>query len=190
MENKYLKSWVYTAIASMFVILLITLTVGITKKIYKSVTTEEPTYVVENIADTYIPVNSEVEEKLIQKPFSDELVKEYISFYDVKSSEEVQEKSIIVYENTYMPNTGIMYQAEITFDVTAIYEGTVTNVRKDEVFGTIVEIKHDNNLVSKYSSLICENINIGDHVQAGEVIGTSGKNKITSQNKLGGYYEK
>ena len=183
MGNKYLKTWVYTAIASMFVILLITLTVGVTKKIYKSVTTPEPTYVVENIADSYIPVNSEVEVKLIKQPFNDETVKEMVSFYDSKSSKEVQEKSILVYENTYMPNTGIMYKSEISFDVVAIYEGIVTNIKKDDVFGTIVEIKHDNNLVSRYSSLISENINMGDHVQAGEVIGTSGKNKITTKSE-------
>ena len=145
MGNKYLKTWVYTAIASMFVILLITLTVGVTKKIYKSVTTPEPTYVVENIADSYIPVNSEVEVKLIKQPFNDETVKEMVSFYDSKSSKEVQEKSILVYENTYMPNTGIMYKSEISFDVVAIYEGIVTNIKKDDVFGTIVEIKNDNN---------------------------------------------
>ena len=183
MGNKYLKTWVYTAIASMFVILLITLTVGVTKKIYKSVTTPEPTYVVENIADSYIPVNSEVEVKLIKQPFNDETVKEMVSFYDSKSSKEVQEKSILVYENTYMPNTGIMYKSEISFDVVAVYEGIVTNIKKDDVFGTIVEIKHDNNLVSRYSSLISENINMGDHVQAGEVIGTSGKNKITTKSE-------
>lgn len=183
MGNKYLKTWVYTAIASMFVILLITLTVGVTKKIYKSVTTPEPTYVVENIADSYIPVNSEVEVKLIKQPFNDETVKEMVGFYDSKSSKEVQEKSILVYENTYMPNTGIMYKSEISFDVVAIYEGIVTNIKKDDVFGTIVEIKHDNNLVSRYSSLISENINMGDHVQAGEVIGTSGKNKITTKSE-------
>ena len=56
----------------------------------------------------------------------------------------------------------------------------ITNITEDEVFGTIIEIKHKNNIISKYSSLKNADVSIGDTVQPGEVIGTSGSNKVVS----------
>ena len=85
-------------------------------------------YVTKNIFDEVYPVINI--SKGIEKPFNDASVKIVKSFYDYK--EENHENSIIYYENTYMPNTGIIYKGNETFDVLSIYEGEVIKIEEDE----------------------------------------------------------
>ena len=183
MENRYLKTWVYTGVLTVLVITLIGLTAGISSMIFKSVNKSEDTYVLQDIVETYTPVAKVIETEVMNLPYSDETVEILVNYYEKDADTKEQEDSIILYENTYMPSTGILYGASSAFNVTSVLKGEVTNITKDEVFGTIVEIKHSNNLVSKYSSLTNADVSVGDTVQPGEVIGTSGLNKAVSVSK-------
>ena len=180
MENKYLRTWIYRSLVTVFVVTLIGVTAGISAVAFKNSKKEAPSYILKDIAESTYQVNATVEDKVIEKPFNDELVKVITDYYELEGTQEQQEKSLILYENTYMPNKGILYGSETFFNVHSIYEGEVTNITEDEVFGTIIEIKHKNNMISKYSSLKNADVSIGDTVQPGEVIGTSGSNKVVS----------
>ena len=57
------------------------------------------------------------------------------------------------------------------FDVTAIYEGVVTEVVDDELYGVTVTIKHSDEVESIYSSLTDVSLKVNDTVSQGEVIG-------------------
>ena len=96
------------------------------------------------------------------------------------------EKSLILYNNTYMPNTGILYKANESFDVIAVLDGTVIDITADEIMGNIVTVKHSNNLTTIYQSLNEVKVLVGDLLKQGDVIGNSGINKIdsTSENML------
>ena len=133
-------------------------------------------YVTKNIFDEVYPVINI--SKGIEKPFNDASVKIVKSFYDYK--EENHENSIIYYENTYMPNTGIIYKGNETFDVLSIYEGEVIKIEEDEIMGTIVTIKHSENVLSIYQSLKDIKVKEGDLVNKQDVIGSSGKNNLSS----------
>ncbi len=133
-------------------------------------------YVTKNIFDEVYPVINI--SKGIEKPFNDASVKIVKSFYDYK--EENHENSIIYYENTYMPNTGIIYKGDETFDVLSIYEGEVIKIEEDEIMGTIVTIKHSENVLSIYQSLKDIKVKEGDLVNKQDVIGSSGKNNLSS----------
>lgn len=185
MKRRRLKSWVVTSLFILLIAGLVGLTIGVSRSIIKSMNVDNNSYVLRDIANYYLPVNSEIE-NIIKRPFSDESVKIHINFYDANSDEETKSKSLIKYERTYLPNTGVLYGSEQSFDVLAVFEGEVIKVDEDEMFGKTVEIKHKNNLTSKYSSLSSVNVNVGDTVQVGEVIGKSGNNKIVSvsQNML------
>ena len=52
------------------------------------------------------------------------------------------------------------------------------NVKQDDILGTIVEIKHDNNYVTTYQSLSDVTVKKDDIVTQGQVIGKSGTNKL------------
>ena len=94
--------------------------------------------------------------------------------------EENHENSIMYYENTYMPNTGVIYKGESKFDCLAIYEGEVVKLEEDEIMGTIVTIKHDENIMSIYGSLQNVKVKEGDIVNKMDVIGEAGKNNLSS----------
>lgn len=136
-------------------------------------------YVLKNIIEEDIPVIS-YEEKEIIKPYVAETVTVAIDYYDKDADEETQKKSLILYENTYMPNTGILYSDEEQFDIYATLEGTVTKVGKEELLGNYIEITHSSSLIINYYSV--DNINVveGQIVKQGDIIATSGLNKVNS----------
>lgn len=136
-------------------------------------------YILKDFIDNDIPVAS-INDTQIIKPFDSETVRTDIDYYDKDSTEEEQQKSLILYENTYMPNTGILYASDEKFDCIATLEGTVTKISKDELLGNVVEITHSSSLVTTYYSI--DNVNVIENqlIKQGDVIGTSGKNNISS----------
>lgn len=112
------------------------------------------------------------------KPYTDEKVQILRYFYDYETDNATQEKSILYHENTYIQNSGIDFGNNEVFDVVAVLDGTVIDIKEDELLGKIVEIKHDNNLISSYQSLSEVSVKKNDTVKQGQVIGKSGTNSI------------
>ena len=115
---------------------------------------------------------------IINKPYIDSSVKVVKNYYDYLSSSEEQEKSIVYYENTYMQNSGIDLSSGNVFDVVSILDGEVISVKEDELLGKIVEIRHENELISVYQSLSEINVKENDNVLANQVIGKSGESNV------------
>lgn len=137
---------------------------------------ETPNYVSREVISQDVPVINETEKMI--KPYTNEGVTVGKSYYDYKSESSAQEKSITYYDGSYIQNSGIDYVLNETFEVVAVLNGTVTNVKQDDILGTIVEIKHDNNYVTTYQSLSEVSVKKDDTVTQGQVIGKSGTNKL------------
>lgn len=136
-------------------------------------------YILKDFINSDIPViNMEIDE--IIKPFDSETVKTDIDFYDINKDEESQQKSLILYENTYMPNTGILYSSEEEFDCITTMDGTVTKISKDELLGNVIEITHNSSLTTTYYSVDNIKVEEGETLKQGDIISTSGKNNISS----------
>ncbi|MDD4715205.1 MAG: M23 family metallopeptidase [Oscillospiraceae bacterium] len=74
--------------------------------------------------------------------------------------------------------------ANVGAKVMAVSAGTVSQVYDDELMGTTVVIKHENNLTSAYSNLAkLPTVSVGDKVMAGDVIGAVGATAV-SENGL------
>lgn len=129
------------------------------------------------ITDDVVPVVAE--ESKIVKPFKDENIKILTYFYDSKSSTEIQEKSLILFENTYIPSTGVDYGMENQFDVNSISNGTVIETKTDELLGHIVKVEYKNNVIGTYSCLSSTDVKENDTVSLGQKIGTSGTCNIS-----------
>ena len=136
-------------------------------------------YVLKDFIDEDIPVINSTTEGII-KPFDKENITIDINYYDKDSDEETQQKSLILYENTYMPNTGILYSSDEQFDVLSTLEGKVTKIDKDELLGNVVEITHSPSLVTTYYSIDNIKVSLDQEIKQGDIIGTSGKNNISS----------
>lgn len=136
----------------------------------------ETKYVTNDIfEETYPVVNVQ---KTVERPFNDASVQIVTHFYNPQ--DENHENSIIYYENTYMPNTGVIYKNDKTFDVLSIYEGEVIRVEYDEIMGNVVTIKHSDNILSVYQSIEDVKVKTGDYVNPNEIIGVSGKNNLSA----------
>jgi stage II sporulation protein Q len=98
-------------------------------------------------------------------------------FYDFDGKKEEQESALVFYNNTYHPNTGIDIVMEDgkTFDVVASLSGSVTNVLEDALLGNVIEIEHDNGIVTQYQSVTDIDVKVGDQVKKGQTIAKAGK---------------
>jgi len=112
------------------------------------------------------------------KPFTNENIKVLKNFYDYQGKEEEQQNAIINYEQTYIQNNGVAYGGEEKFDVVSAFSGTVLNVKEDKLQGNIVNIEHENGIISTYKSLSEVNVKENAKVTQGMVIGKSGTSNI------------
>lgn len=180
LKHRKLKGYV---LPTLYVIVLIVIFGAVT--LVSNLMQVNPNYLysVDVMRNVDTPVVSEVEESSqIVRPYTSSDVKIATYFYDVDASEEEQQKSLIYFENTYMKNTGVLYQSDNLFDCVAVLEGTVLNIKEDDILGNVVEIEHNPNLRTIYYSLGEVNVKVGEVLNQGDLIGISGENNITDAN--------
>ena len=117
----------------------------------------------------------------IVRPYTDSDVKIIKSFYDYKSDSTAQENSLIYYQGTYMQSSGISYSSGETFDVFAIYDGKVKDIKEDTILGNVITIEHGNGLISVYQSVDEMTVTVGDSVVGGQLIAKSSTSNISTE---------
>ena len=142
---------------------------------------QDKDYTTKEVFETDTPVMAQ-EIKII-KPYKDNSVRVGKTYYDYKADSSLQEKSIIYYENTYMPNSGIDYINDKAFEINSVLDGEVIDVKKDETLGYIIQIKHEKDLISVYQGLSKTNVKKGDKINQNLVIGESGTTKVNPEYK-------
>ena len=80
-----------------------------------------------------------------------------------------------------LKNNVVLYSSKDEFDVLSSFDGTVTNVSKDDILGNYVEITHNQNLKTIYYSLSDVQVKKDDVVISGDVIGKSGDNSLNGE---------
>lgn len=122
-------------------------------------------------------------QSIIEKPYVSSNVSISKSFYDMTDDAKKQEDSLVYYQNTYLQNSGVLYESTDPFDIKASYDGKVTNVSQDDILGNYIEITHNENLKTVYYSLSEVTVKKDDVVLSGDVIGKSGTNKLNNDSK-------
>ena len=168
-------------VPTIYLLLIFSITIGIyfTKETYDNYQSEETeviNYVSGSILSRSIPIIS-VQSSVIS-PFSNQEITVKRYFYNNEDDETRKQQSLVLYNNTYMPNTGVDYEYKETFDVLSIYDGTVIDVKEDELLGKTVEIRHNNEVIIVYQGLYNIEVQSGDIVALGQKIATSGTNKL------------
>lgn len=177
MKRRLKQPVIYLLYGAGFV-LLVCISFMIESMLSKKTLDEDITYVSDTMIDKTIPVIS-TDYKII-RPYNDSEVKLLLSYYDYQAEEESQKNAIIVYGNTYMQSSGVTYGGKDNFDVVSILDGKVITVKEDELLGNIVEISHDNGVISIYQGLGEVNVKVDDSIKQGEIIGKSGVSKINA----------
>ena len=104
-------------------------------------------------------------------------------FYDDQAKAEDQEAALVVYQNQYHPNTGIDITVKDSeaFEVIAALSGTVTRVQEDALLGNVIEIDHENGIVTQYQSIKDMKVKVGESIKQGQALATAGNSLINEE---------
>lgn len=183
MNNSYRKflvpaTYVFAVLA--MIICVIMVLSGISKYINDTI---DYKYTLDNVFDETLPVNAvKTSTGEILRPYVSDTVKIGKYFYDKDSESSKQESSIILYENTYIQNSGVDYVDTSDFDVISILDGEVVGVEESAIYGKIITIKHTDNFISVYSNVTDVLVTTGYKVTKGEIIASSTKSKLNNDN--------
>ncbi|RFU67089.1 M23 family peptidase [Peribacillus saganii] len=137
-----------------------------------------------------VEVNSKVENISMPVVNGEEAVIKK-DFYDVNAKKEEQEAALLSYNNRFEPNKGIdvaMPDGK-TFDVVASLSGTVTNVKEDSLLGNVIEIEHEDGVVTRYQSVQDFAVEIGQNVKQGDVLAKAGQSLINEEAGIHVHFE-
>ncbi|WP_102273639.1 M23 family metallopeptidase [Cytobacillus massiliigabonensis] len=135
-----------------------------------------------NINEPAVEVNRQMENFIMPVKEEDSPVIQR-HFYDMNGKAEEQEAALVFYNNSYHQNTGVDIGIESgeTFDVIAALSGTVTKVAEDVLLGNVIEIEHDNGIVTQYQSVTEMNVEVGDPVKQGQVLAKAGESMFDEE---------
>lgn len=136
-----------------------------------------------------VPTPEETAPVVVVKTFALPVIGEFNvvrTFFDETYTNDQLVNAIISNDGYMVESKGMSYAKpdNSVFDVTAIYEGTVSNVLDDELYGVTVTIKHSDEVYSVYSSLSDVSLKINDTVSKGEVIGKASTSVLDEEAKV------
>ena len=146
----------------------------------KDLNKQDTSYVSKGILDYEEKVPVVSDEVKITRPYIDTEVKVSKNFYDYLAESKEQEQSLIYYEGTYMPSSGVSYSKGDVFDVVSILDGTVKEVKEDTTLGNVITIEHENGITSVYQSVGEIAIKVNETVSKGQVIAKSATSNIST----------
>ncbi|SNS80674.1 stage II sporulation protein Q [Bacillus sp. OK838] len=143
---------------------------------------EESAETGKNYDQPSVEVNSNLE--TIKMPVADAdktVIKK--QFYDVNADEKAQEEALVFYNNRYEQNKGIDIAMKDgkSFDVKASLSGNISKVQDDALLGNLVEVQHEDGVVTRYQSVKDIKVAVGDKVKQGQAIATAGKSQINEE---------
>jgi stage II sporulation protein Q len=114
-----------------------------------------------------------------------------VGYYDENGDPKAQAAALVNYNGTFYTHNGIDIQAKggAAFSVLASANGTVTNVEDNALNGKTVTISHPDGYVTIYASLGKVEVQKGDQVKQGQVIGESGFSRFEANAKNHLYFE-
>lgn len=180
MTKRKLRGYVKPTIFMMS-IAVITISLMFLSKDMKTTNGIDQTYVMNAIIDTITPVVN-TNNSVIVKPYTSDKVSVNKTYYEKDASAEEQQNSLIYYEDTYLQNSGIIYSSSEEFDVVAVLDGTIIDIKQDEILNTVIYVSHDNNITTIYYGLKDVTKNINDQISQGETLGKSTNNKFCTEN--------
>lgn len=173
MKKRKLKGFVLPTFSAFLVSILFITIINLSNNITSEKDTQDYTYSNQSIISNTMPVLNE--DDVVIRPYQAEKINIYKKFYDGENN---TDNAIIYYNDTYIQNSGILYNCDEEFNVVSILDGEVIEVKKDDLLGYVVEVKHSNNLISSYEGLKSVNVKKGDRITQETLIGKSGEIKL------------
>ncbi|MGN1372180.1 MAG: peptidoglycan DD-metalloendopeptidase family protein [Candidatus Coprovivens sp.] len=181
MTKKRLKEWVIPTLALLILIGLL-LIYYLLSNLSNVNLIPEDTYFTNVLIETQntLDVNKVIETGVIN-PYKGDNITISKYYYNKNEEETRQQQSLIKYENIYMPNTGILYSSDKEFEIVSVLDGKVISIKEDDILGNIIEIEHQNNIITIYQSVKNVKVKVGDRISKGTIIALSGPNKLEQE---------
>ncbi len=128
-----------------------------------------------------VVVEDTIASSTIESPVDTDNVKIGVHYYSKDSDIETQKNSLIYYERTYLPNTGVLYEGDKEFEVKTVFAGKVTDILDDEFFNKVIVVEHTNNIRTYYYGIKDIEVSVGDEITSGTVLGMSQNNAINNE---------
>lgn len=123
------------------------------------------------------PIEPQPKGPMFHLPIKDGYVLKREFYYDDAESSDLV-NAVMSNGKTYVESNGVSFGKEenSAFDVYNVYPGEVIDVDSsaESIDGYVITMKHENGLVSVYSSLSSVNVNVGDKITENVKIGVSG----------------
>lgn len=132
------------------------------------------------------------QKETIKMPVSEEEPVEIVmKFFDYDAEQADQERALIEYNNRYYQSTGVGFAKEDgePFEVIASLSGEVTEVKDDPILGNVVILSHDDDIMTYYASLNSVEVEVGDELAQGDLIGTAGNNLFAQEHGTHVHFE-
>lgn len=112
-------------------------------------------------------------------------------FYDHEADREDQEQALVFYNNKFYQSQGIDIAAtnDEPLPVVAALSGEVVEVKENPVLGFVVQLKHDHDVTTYYSSLTDVKVKDGQRVSQGDVIAHAGTNVFNKDKGVHVHFE-
>ena len=128
-----------------------------------------------------VTIETNAQAEAMKYPFKETLldnVEIVQHFYDVEADETTREKSLLVFNQTYVTNTGVSLSMNSEpFEVVAALSGKVEEVNLDPFVGDEIVMSHANGMQTKYRSVTDILVKVGDVVEQGQALATTTENE-------------
>lgn len=173
--TKYFLPTIFVGIITVMVVCVLLVISGVKNYLREE---KDYNYTIEDVFNNDVLPVIKTQSDSIVKPYIYEDVKVGKGYYDYESDEKKQESSIIYFENTYMQNSGVDYVSDKEFDVVSILDGEIISIEDNDIYGKILKIKHNDNLISVYSNIKDILYKVGDKISQSEIIANTDKSKL------------
>ena len=129
--------------------------------------------------EVVVDVNAATE--VMKYPFKEELLDQVSilqEYYDSEASDEMRESALLVFNQTYITNTGVSISVDgQPFEILAALSGTVENIINDPFKGNEITIAHTDGVKTIYRSVTGILVKKDDEVVQGQALGSSTENE-------------
>lgn len=178
--SKFVITVLYLGVVIFMVAITSLVVYGVKKYVIEPV---DYNYALDDVFNNDIIPVMKTQSELIIRPYISDSVKVGKYFYDYEDNTEKQKDSIIFYENTYLQNTGVDYVSDDVFEIVSVLDGEVIGIEEDSIYGSVITIKNNDNLITSYSNLQEILVNVGYKVSQGEIIAKSTVSKVDNSVK-------
>ncbi|NYF23507.1 M23 family metallopeptidase [Sporosarcina sp. JAI121] len=170
------KSWFWPVVYSGIAIVFVGMIWG-----YNAFMKEESPGFAGDAEKNPVTVETTAAKETLKYPFAEALLDEVAilqDYYDVNAEEASRESALLVFNQTYVTNTGVSISVQgKEFEVVAALSGTVEDILLDPFKGDEIVISHADGVKTVYRSVTGILVKKGDEVEQGQALGTSAQNE-------------